>query len=93
MRLKRKKVKVTKCVKSATGHASNIELTLVENELINSFQKMQEYQRNIPKNVKEEDGDYDLIHKAQVTIKVLSNKYTTIQLYRTSVNYRKDKSK
>ena len=45
-------LKVTKYVKSATGHASNAELNLSENEIINSYQKKQEYHKNIPKDVK-----------------------------------------
>ena len=42
-------VNVTKYVKSETGHASNAELNLGENEIIKSYQKKQEYKRNFPK--------------------------------------------
>ena len=55
-------VKVTKYVKSATAHASNAEPNLAENGIIKSCQKKQEYQRNIPKNIKKEVGEYALIY-------------------------------
>ena len=42
-------VKVTKYVKSETGHASNAELISGGSEIIKSCQKKQEYQRNFPK--------------------------------------------
>ena len=80
-------VKVTKYVNSATGHAPNAELNLAENEIIKSCQVKQEYQRNIPKNVKKEVGEYALIHGTQAAITVFSKKYSTIQFNWTSVNY------
>ena len=80
-------VKVTKYVKSATGHASNAELNLAENEVIKACQKKHEYQRNIPKNIKKEVGKYALILETQAPIKVFSKKYPTAQFNRTSVNY------
>ena len=86
-------VKVTKYVKSATGHASNAEINLAENETIKSCQKKQEYQRNIAKNVKKDIDEYALIHGTQAVIKVFSKKYPTIRFNRTSVNYWKDRSK
>ena len=45
------------------------------------------------KNVKKEIGEYALIHESQAAIEVFSKKYPTIQFNRTSINYRKDKSK
>ena len=58
-----------KYVKSGTGHASNAELDLAENE-ITSCQKKREYQGNIPKNTKKELGEYALIHRTEVAIKL-----------------------
>ena len=81
-------VKVTKYVKSATGHASNAELNIAENEVIKSCQKKHEYQRNIPKNIKKEVDKYALILETQAPIKVFSKKYpTAAQFNQTSVNY------
>ena len=80
-------------MKSATGHASNAEINLAENEMIKWCQKKQEYQRNIPKNVKKDIDEHALIHGTQAVIKVFSKKYPTIRFYRTSVNYWKDRSK
>ena len=75
-------------MKLPTGHVSNAELDLAENELIKSCQKKQEYQKKIPKNVKKEVSEYDLTHGTQAAIKVFSKKYPTIQF-----NHWKDKSK
>ena len=61
-------VKVTKYVSSATSHASS-ELNLTENEITKLCQNRQEYQRNVPKNVKKEVGEYALIYGTQVRLK------------------------
>ena len=83
-------VKVSKYVKSVTGHASNAELNIAENEIIRSCRKEQEYQRNIPQNVKKEVGEYALIHGTQAAIKVFCKKCPTFQFNQHYGDYKKD---
>lgn len=86
-------ITITKVVASSTNAVTNAELTLVENEIEKSCKEPSNYQKEIPKKIKQEVGIYADSFGTAAAIKKFSAKYGKYTFHRTTVNSWKNKFK
>ena len=77
-------ITVTKVITSANQNISNVELSLVEDEIEKSVKRTSKYQKRIPEKIKREVGIYADSLGTASAIKKFTSKYSKHPFNRTS---------
>ena len=78
---------------SASGGVNQAEISIVSNEIKSYTQPRKNYNTSVPERIKNEVGEYALIHGTKSALEKFGKKYPKYTFIRTSVNNWKKKNK
>ena len=76
---------------SASGSANQAEISIISNEIKSYIQPRKNYNTSVPERIKNEVGEYALIHGTKSALEKFGKKYPKYTFIRTSVNNWKKK--
>ena len=83
--------KVPPILFSASGSVNQAEISIISNEIKSYIQPLNNYNTSIPERIKNEVGEYALIHGTKSALEKFGKKYPKYTFIRTSVNNWKKK--
>ena len=78
---------------SASGSVNQAEISIINNEIKSNTQPQKNYNTSVPERIKNEVGEYALIHGTKSALEKFGKKYPKYTFIRTSVNNWKKKNK
>ena len=85
--------KLSLFLSSASGGVNQAEISIVSNEIKSYTQPRKNYNTSVPERIKNEVGEYALIHGTKSALEKFGKKYPKYTFIRTSVNNWKKKIK
>ena len=85
--------KVPPFLSSASGSVNQAEISIISNEIKSYTQPRKNYNTSVPERIKNEVGEYALIHGTKSALEKFGKKYPKYTFIRTSVNNWKKKNK
>ena len=85
--------KVPPFLSSASGRVNQAEISIISNEIKSYTQPRKNYNTSVPERIKNEVGEYALIHGTKSALEKFGKKYPKYTFIRTSVNNWKKKNK
>ena len=83
--------KVPPFLSSASGSVNRAEISIISNEIKSYTQPRKNYNTSVPERIKNEVGEYALIHGTKSALEKFGKKYPKYTFIRTSVNNWKKK--
>ena len=83
--------KVPPFLSSASGSVNQAEISIINNEIKSNTQPQKNYNTSVPEHIKNEVGEYALIHGTKSALEKFGKKYPKYTFIRTSVNRLKKK--
>ena len=80
-------------VSSGSGSVNQAEISIISNEIKSYIQPLNNYNTSIPERIKNEVGEYALIHGTKSALEKFGKKYPKYTFIRTSVNNWKKKNR
>ena len=80
-------------VSSGSGSVNQAEISIISNEIKSYTQPRKNYNTSVPERIKNEVGEYALIHGTKSALEKFGKKYPKYTFIRTSVNNWKKKNK
>ena len=78
--------KVPPFLSSASGSVNQAEISIINNEIKSNTQPQKNYNTSVPERIKNEVGEYALIHGTKSALEKFGKKYPKYTFIRTSVN-------